>query len=159
MAGWGTPSQAVLPVVILAIPSAAYIARLTRTFMLEVLHQDFIRTAHAKRLRKRLVIYRHAFRNTLVPLVVITSGGFDFWASLRNAGLVAGVLSCLTYFFFSVEHRGLAGRVSRLGIWFLMITFGASFAFTVMGRIALLASRLEFLFYGWLSLKSPLFPF
>ena len=57
VAGWGTPRQAILPVVILAIPSAAYIARLTRTFMLEVLQQDFIRTARAKGLRERLVIW------------------------------------------------------------------------------------------------------
>jgi ABC-type dipeptide/oligopeptide/nickel transport system permease component len=86
VAGWGSPSQAVLPVVILAIPSAAYIARLTRTFMLEVLHQDFIRTAHAKGLRRRLVIYRHAFRNTLVPL--ITSAGIIFGGLLSNTVVV-----------------------------------------------------------------------
>lgn len=86
VAGWGSPSQAVLPVVILAIPSAAYIARLTRTFMLEVLHQDFIRTAHAKGLRQRLVIYRHAFRNTLVPL--ITSAGIIFGGLLSNTVVV-----------------------------------------------------------------------
>jgi ABC-type dipeptide/oligopeptide/nickel transport system permease component len=86
VAGWGSPSQAVLPVVILAIPSAAYIARLTRTFMLEVLHQDFIRTARAKGLRQRLVIYRHAFRNTLVPL--ITSAGIIFGGLLSNTVVV-----------------------------------------------------------------------
>jgi ABC-type dipeptide/oligopeptide/nickel transport system permease component len=86
VAGWGSPSQAVLPVVILAIPSAAYIARLTRTFMLEVLHQDFIRTAHAQGLRRRLVIYRHAFRNTLVPL--ITSAGIIFGGLLSNTVVV-----------------------------------------------------------------------
>ncbi|MGE0005187.1 MAG: ABC transporter permease [Parvibaculaceae bacterium] len=86
VAGWGTFAQAVLPVVILAIPSAAYIARLTRTFMLEVLHQDFIRTARAKGLRERLVIYRHAFRNTLVPL--ITSAGIIFGGLLSNTVVV-----------------------------------------------------------------------
>jgi ABC-type dipeptide/oligopeptide/nickel transport system permease component len=69
VAGWGSLRQAVLPVVILAIPPTAYIARLSRTYMLEVLQQDYIRTARAKGLRERLVIWRHALRNTLVPLV------------------------------------------------------------------------------------------
>ena len=94
-------------------------------------------------------------RNTIVPLVVFAQGRFDFWASLRNFGTLLGVLSCLTYFFFSVEHRGLVGKVSRIGIWYLMITFGASFAFTVMGRIALLAGRVEFLLDDWLWLIDP----
>jgi hypothetical protein len=95
-------------------------------------------------------------RNTVIPLVVLTAERqVDVWASVRNIGLVVGVLACLTYFFFSLEHRGFVGRVSRVGIWFLMITFGASFAFTVMGRIALLASRLEFLFDDWLWLIDP----
>ena len=68
VAGWGSFDRAILPVLILAIPNAAYIARLSRTFMLEVLQQDYVRTARAKGLPERLVIWRHAFRNTLVPL-------------------------------------------------------------------------------------------
>lgn len=94
-------------------------------------------------------------RNTIVPLVVMLNGRFDLWASVRNVATLVGVLSCLTYFFFSVEHRGLVGKVSRVGIWYLMITFGASFAFTVMGRIALLAARVEFLLDDWLWLIDP----
>jgi ABC-type dipeptide/oligopeptide/nickel transport system permease component len=86
VAGWGTLRQAVLPVLVLAIPSAAYIARLTRTFMLDVLQQDFVRTARAKGLAERLVIYRHAFRNTLVPLV--TSAGIIFGGLLSNTVVV-----------------------------------------------------------------------
>jgi hypothetical protein len=95
-------------------------------------------------------------RSTIVPLVVVTAAGsIDVWASLRNIGLIFGVFSCLTYFFFSVAHRGAVGKVARVGVWFLMITFGASFAFTVMGRIALFAARLEFLFDDWLWLIDP----
>lgn len=86
VAGWGNWSQAVLPVIVLAIPSAAYIARLTRSFMLEVLQQDFVRTARAKGLAERLVIYRHALRNTLVPL--ITSAGVIFGGLLSNTVVV-----------------------------------------------------------------------
>ncbi len=86
VAGWGTWSQTVLPVIVLAIPSAAYIARLTRSFMLEVLQQDFVRTARAKGLAEPLVIYRHALRNTLVPL--ITSAGVIFGGLLSNTVVV-----------------------------------------------------------------------
>jgi hypothetical protein len=77
------------------------------------------------------------------------------WPSIANALIVIGVLCCLTYFFFSVEHKGAVGRVARTGIWYLMITFGAAFGFTVMGRIALLAARIEFLFNDWLWLIDP----
>jgi hypothetical protein len=94
-------------------------------------------------------------RNTIVPLAVITPDGFDFWESLKNVISVLSVLVCLVYFFFSIEHKGFVGRTAKLGIWVLMITFGAGFGYTVMGRIALLAIRLEFLFDDWLWLIDP----
>lgn len=109
----------------------------------------------------RLVTFLEAdfvaqIRSTIVPLMALTAEGkLDPWASVRNLAMLIGVLSSLTYFFFSVEHKGIVGSVSRVGIWFLMITFGASFAYTVMGRIALLASRVEFLFNDWLWLIDP----
>jgi hypothetical protein len=100
--------------------------------------------------------------SSVIPLAVPVegaSGGVDwmasFWASLANVLLIAGILACLTYFFFSVEHKGAVGKVARVGIWYLMITFGAAFGFTVMGRIALLAARLEFLFDDWLWIIDP----
>jgi hypothetical protein len=92
-------------------------------------------------------------------VVTNADGGVDgyatFWASVRQLTLLIGVLACLTYFFFSVEHKGAIGGVARVGIWFLMITFGAAFGFTVMGRIALLAARFEFLFDDWFWLIDP----
>ncbi len=91
VAGWGTFRQAILPVLVLAIPSAAYIARLSRTFMLEVLQQDFVRTARAKGLRERLVIWRHAFLNTTVPLA--TSAGIIFGSLLSNTVVVETVFN------------------------------------------------------------------
>lgn len=90
VAGWGSFEQMVLPVTILVIPPTAYIARLTRTYMLEVLQQDYIRTARAKGLRERLVIYRHALRNTLVPL--LTTIGIIF------GGLLSGTFVVETIF-------------------------------------------------------------
>lgn len=79
----------------------------------------------------------------------------SFYASLNNIIILVGVVTGLTYFFFSVEHRGFIGRVSRVGIWVLMITFGAGFGYTVMGRIALLVGRFEYLVSNWLNIVPP----
>jgi oligopeptide transport system permease protein len=70
VAGWepGSPKFLIMPVVALALPPLAYIARLTRGSMLDVLHSPFVRTARAKGLPLRLVILRHALRPALVPV-------------------------------------------------------------------------------------------
>jgi oligopeptide transport system permease protein len=68
-AGWGSLEQLVLPSICLGAPFAAYIARLTRTGMLEVLSQDYIRTAYAKGLTPRRVVLRHALRGAVLPVV------------------------------------------------------------------------------------------
>ena len=67
--GWGTLHQLILPAICLGAPYAAYIARLTRTGMLEVLGQDYIRTARAKGLSTSRIIVHHALRGTLLPVV------------------------------------------------------------------------------------------
>lgn len=67
--GWGRLSNIILPAFCLGAPYAAYIARLTRTGMLDVLGQDYIRTAFAKGLSERTVILRHALRGALLPVV------------------------------------------------------------------------------------------
>jgi len=56
----------------------------------------------------------------------------------------------LIYFFFSKEHKGALGGVAKLGIWFLMVAFGASFGYTVMGRVSLLIGRMTFMLRDWL---------
>ncbi len=83
------------------------------------------------------------------------STGFSMELSIKQALLFIGVVSGLVYFFFSVEHKGVVGKTARVGVWYLMITFGAAFGFTVMGRIALFAARCEFLFDDWLWLIDP----
>jgi ABC-type dipeptide/oligopeptide/nickel transport system permease component len=77
--GWGTPWQydwpdlqhKIVPVLTYAAAGYGYFARLTRTTLLEVLHQDYIRTARAKGLSERVVLYRHAFRNAMIPLITV----------------------------------------------------------------------------------------
>ena len=84
---------------------------------------------------------------TLRPLS-LTMAGFDVLV------IVVGVVSVLVYFFFSVEHTGAVGGVSRVGIYFLMVAFGASFGYTIMARLSLLIGRISFLLEDWL--KIPL---
>jgi oligopeptide transport system permease protein len=71
VAGWndGAPQNLVLPVIALALPQIAYIARLTRGSMIEALHANYVRTARAKGLRERIVVLRHALRGALLPVV------------------------------------------------------------------------------------------
>ncbi|HJM47892.1 MAG TPA: hypothetical protein QGH56_08765 [Candidatus Marinimicrobia bacterium] len=66
------------------------------------------------------------------------------WGTIINSLIIfIGTLSGLIYFFYSTEHKGVVGRLSRIGIYFLMIKFGASFGFAVMGRISLLIGRIN----------------
>jgi hypothetical protein len=75
-------------------------------------------------------------------------------ASLNNVLVFVGVLTVLCYFYFSKKHEGGFGVVANVGVWFLMISFGAAFGYTVMGRVSLLIGRLNFLVNDWLM---PLF--
>ena len=102
--------------------------------------------------------------STFVPLLVEWQGIGPFFSNLSlnatgqfvlmlsNWVIFLGVFCGLIYFFFSKEHKGVFGGASRVGIWILMITFGASFGYTVMGRISLLVGRITFLFDDWLGL-------
>jgi len=69
--------------------------------------------------------------------------------SLWNLIIVAGVFSVIVYFYFSAEHKGPFKGISKLGIWFVMVSFGAAFGYTVMARISLLMGRLMFLVNDW----------
>lgn len=69
--GWGLPEQIPVPAIALGLLPMALITRLTRASMLEVIRQDYVRTAWAKGLRSRVVIIRHALRNALIPVVTV----------------------------------------------------------------------------------------
>src|SRR5712692_1149691 len=72
LGGWrGDIGQLWLPAFALGVPYASIVARLTRASMLEVIRQDYIRTARAKGLRERVIIIRHALRNALIPVITI----------------------------------------------------------------------------------------
>ncbi len=86
--GW---KSLIMPTITLAAPAAAVLARMTRSSMLEVLGQDFVRTARAKGLRDRIVVIRHVLRNALVPVITII--GIQFGALLGGAVIVESVFS------------------------------------------------------------------
>ncbi|MGB2806076.1 MAG: hypothetical protein WBD64_14395 [Candidatus Zixiibacteriota bacterium] len=67
------------------------------------------------------------------------------FASVDGIIVFIGIATTLAYFFFSKEHKGWFGTTARVGTWFLMIFFGATFGYTVMSRISLLIGRMHFL--------------
>jgi oligopeptide transport system permease protein len=69
--GWGSLQQMVMPVAVLAALPAAYIARVTRASMLEVLDEEYIRTARSKGLREQTILFRHTIRNGLIPIITV----------------------------------------------------------------------------------------
>jgi len=87
-------------------------------------------------------------RHTIIPLYVAG----DLNATIGSIIIVVGTFCGLIYFFFSKEHKGAFGGAARIGIWFIMITFGASFGYTVMSRMSLLIARMDFLVGTWLGL-------
>jgi hypothetical protein len=67
------------------------------------------------------------------------------WTAFSNLLLVVGLATSLLYFYFSREHTGALGVASKIGVWFLMVSFGASFGYTVMSRVSLAIGRARFL--------------
>ncbi|MCL5076220.1 MAG: ABC transporter permease [Chloroflexi bacterium] len=89
--GRGTLAQLVLPAITLSAHQMAVLARLTRSSMLEVLGQDYIRTARSKGLRERVVLLRHALRNALIP--TLTIAGLQFGYLLGGSIIVETVFA------------------------------------------------------------------
>ena len=71
----------------------------------------------------------------------VVSGDKYWFGIISRLLLLIGLCASLVYFYFSVEHTGVVGKVSKLGVWVLMIGFGASFGYTVQGRLALAVGR------------------
>ena len=112
------------------IPSLSWLARISIAFIVGM-------TAGLK-------FYVYLNSNVIMQ---IKNSAIDFskngWEIFNHFIILFGVISALIYFFFSKEHKGTIGTISKIGIYFLMIKFGASFGFAVMGRISLLIGRFE----------------
>ena len=89
--GFGGPRYLVLPALALGMRSIAFLARMTRTAMLDALSADFVRTARAKGLSERLVVSRHALRNAMIPIITVL--GLDFGAYLTGSILTETIFS------------------------------------------------------------------
>ncbi|TLS38644.1 nickel ABC transporter permease [Pseudalkalibacillus caeni] len=91
VSGWGTFMHVILPALTLGTGGAAIVARMTRSSMLEVIRQDYIRTAKAKGVKERIIVYKHALKNALIP--VITVVGLQFGALLGGTVLTETVFA------------------------------------------------------------------
>lgn len=92
---------------------------------------------------------------TLEPFGQIHAGDLGPFKIFGAILMLVGVICTLTYFFFSIEHRGAVGGISKVGIIFLMVGFGSAFGNTVMGRVSLFIQRVDFLLNDWLG---PIYP-
>lgn len=131
---WDMAAHLVLPIVTLVIISIGSLMRYTRTNMLEVLNSDYIRTARAKGLPEKKVIYHHAFRNTLIPLVTIVGGSLP--------GLFTGAL--ITETLFSIPGIGYISYQSMVAGDIPFTMFYLSF----MAVLTLASNLLTDILYG-----------
>lgn len=90
--------------------------------------------------------------STTVSGVVNAINVGDVTQIIGNLVIAIGVFTGLSYFYFSKEHKGAFGLSAKVGIWFIMVTFGAAFGYTVMSRMSLLIGRIDFLLNEWLKL-------
>ena len=89
--GYGTPKHLVLPAIALSLPFVGRVARITRSTVLEVIGQDYIRTARAKGLREWWVVFHHALRNALIPIISLM--GLDFGYILGGSVVIEHVFA------------------------------------------------------------------
>ncbi len=112
LSSWGQfldkANHLVLPILTLVVISIGSLMRYTRTNMLEVLNADYIRTARAKGLDEKKVIYHHAFRNTLIPLVTIIGGSLP---SLFSGALITETLFSIPGIGYTSYHAMVAGDI------------------------------------------------
>jgi oligopeptide transport system permease protein len=132
----GDPSYLVLPVITLALPVAAYITRLTRDSMGEVLETNYIRTARAKGLPPRVVLFRHALRPALIPVVSYLGPAVAF--------VITGSLVVESVFVLPGSGRFLVqGAIDRDYPMVMGMIL-------IYGVFTLLCNLIADLLYGWL---------
>jgi peptide/nickel transport system permease protein len=133
---WGNIRGTVLPIICLAIPGIAVLARQTRSSMLEVIRQDYVRTAWSKGLTERAVVFKHSLRNGLIPVVTVL-------------GLYLGVMvggSVLVESVFNIPGMGRLLVESAMTKDFIVVQACA----LIIGLVVVLANLLVDISYGWL---------
>lgn len=91
--------------------------------------------------------------NATIQMAESLQNGASVGDIINNLIIIVGVVCGLAYFYFSKEHKGVFGGAATMGIWVLMVGFGASFGYTVMARISLLIDRVQFL-GNWINLMT-----
>lgn len=117
-----------------------------------MMQANVMRQLHASivSLNPNHILNKAAVETTGADPIYLGMGGV-----VDNVVILIGLLTVLSYFFFSLKHSGALKLSAKLGIWFLMISFGASFGYTVMARISLLIGRMQFLLGDWLHIVKP----
>ncbi len=113
--GWGSIRQILMPAFALAAFPAAYIARITRASMLEVVRQDYVRTARAKGLMERVVLLRHILRNALIPVITIAGPELAFLVSgsfiIENLFSIPGIGRLFVQGVFARDYGLVMGAI------------------------------------------------
>ena len=125
-----------MPVICLAIPGLAVLARQTRSSMLEIIHQDYIRTAFAKGLREKAVILKHAMKNALIPVVTLI--GIQLRFLIGGSVIVENV--------FGIPGIGRLLVRASFDKDFLIVQGGV----LVIGALVCLVNLLVDISYGWI---------
>jgi peptide/nickel transport system permease protein len=133
---WLSTKKAIMPVICLTITGLAYIARQTRSSMLEVIRQDYVRTAWSKGLNERVVITKHVLKNSLIPVITLMGIGL---------GLVFGG-SVLVETVFAIPGIGRLLVTSVFAQDYVVVQSGT----LVIATIIILSNLLVDIFYGWL---------
>lgn len=90
--------------------------------------------------------------NQLTATMINPFNGDNWVIVIGQILLVVGTITGIIYFYFSKKHEGVFGFGAKVGIYFLMVSFGAAFGYTAMARISLLIGRLQFLLGDWLGI-------
>jgi peptide/nickel transport system permease protein len=136
---WLSLKQMIMPVICLGITGLAFIARQTRSSMLEVVKQDYIRTAWSKGLRERTIIMRHALKNSLIPVITLLGIGIGF---VFGGSVVVETV-------FAIPGVGRLLVTSVFAQDYVVVQSGT----LVIATIIILSNLIVDISYGWLDPK------
>jgi peptide/nickel transport system permease protein len=133
---WQSARQALMPIIAIAIPNIAVVVRQTRSSMLETIRQDYVRTASSKGLKRNIILYKHALRNALIPVITLVGMTLTF--------LIGGEVLIETVF----NIPGLGRLLVRAALEkdYLIVQSGV----LVIGTAVCLINLLVDVTYGWI---------